>query len=402
MPHFGLSRQDAVDITTALLASSKPASTFTPARDFEKQGNKSKSKDKNPPRTQPDAQAGRTVVLTRGCIACHSLSSEKIGVRDEEDEANSAEEARRDYFTYKLFAGGDLSGIGNKRPGDFFSRWLARPETIQPNHRMPTASLTDLEREDAALYLASLRHDATMPEPPPGDAQRGAKLIQQHRCASCHKLPETLASQRFEKLPLSSSSRWDSGCLASADPARSVPGFELTAGQRRALKVYWTNGAKDTRDTDLASSRIGAELLMAESNCFACHARKNHNGLAWRAMQVIEHDRDLSARLPAMLAPSLNGVGDKLHDAALANAVARKAPAHRPWLDIRMPKYPLSDSQIESLVQAFVRSDRMPAIDESTGQSLTPTAQSNGFDYRGRRHCDPAAAGRLVTSEGFG
>ncbi len=78
MPHFGLSTQDASDIAQALLDASKDVDGFRPSRDYEKKADKSKSKDKKEARTKPDATEGRKLVLTRGCMACHALSSEGI------------------------------------------------------------------------------------------------------------------------------------------------------------------------------------------------------------------------------------------------------------------------------------------------------------------------------------
>lgn len=391
MPHLGLKLQDAVDISQALFDASKEVADFKPTRDFENKANKPKGKDKNPPRTKPDAQEGRTILLSRGCVACHALSTQEIGLRDEDDEANYTQPARQDYLMHKLFAGSDLSGIAAKRPADFFSRWLAKPDTINPSHRMPEASLTDLEREDISLYLASLKPESVgTNDRPTGNAKRGAELIRQHRCAACHAMPQVLAEKPAKKIELGADSHWDNGCLGAADSSKSLPGFELTSGQRKSLKVYWMMAVRDTKSHDEVASRSNAEMLMAESNCFACHARQNHNGLVSRAMQVIEKDRGLAARLPAMLPPSLNGVGDKLHDAALADAIARKETPHRPWLDVRMPKYPFQETQVEAIVATFVASDRLPVMDDGTKTKLADDVVTR------------SAAGRLVTSEGFG
>ncbi len=196
---------------------------------------------------------------------------------------------------------------------------------------MPEANLTDLEREDISLYLATFKTESEKsPATAKGNATRGAKLFSQHRCAACHNLPDKLNSQALNKSNLDAQSRWDAGCLQSAQLDKAVPGFGLTAAQRSALRVYWTSLAKSANKKPATSS---AQMLMAESNCFGCHARHNHVGLVPRAMQIIDKERDLAARLPAMLPPSLNGVGDKLHDAALASAIARSESPHRPcWI----------------------------------------------------------------------
>lgn len=387
MPHFGLSTQDAADIVTALFNSSEKVHTFTLAHDYEAKSSKGKSKDKNPPRAEPKADEGRKIMLTRGCIACHSLEG-RIRMRDTDDDAQLTFQARQDYLTYQLFAGPDLSVIGDKRPQDFFARWLAKPESINAAHRMPQAALSDLERDDLALYLSALHGRGQLAPFSDGNAQRGAELIAQHRCGNCHTLPRQLMTDA-KKLPVKSESHWPVGCFGRGEAARFVPGFDLSAGQSQALKTYFT-GRKASIEKGNINSRSNAELLMAESNCFACHARKTHSGLALRAMQVIDFDPDLAARLPAMLPPSLNGVGDKLHEAALATAIARKESPHRPWLDVRMPTYGFDETQVKSLVSAFVGSDRLPDFGDKAKSPL-----ANDVVTR-------SAAARLVTSEGFG
>ena len=99
---------------------------------------------------------------------------------------------------------------------------------------------------------------------------------------------------------------------------------------------------------------------------------------------------DLAARLPAMLPPSLNGVGDKLHEQALREAITRPATPHRPWLEVRMPKFALSEAEHTALVDHFVLTDRLPSMEAEKKLPLPDDIATR------------AAAGRLVTSEGFG
>ena len=81
MPHFGLSPQQAADIAAALMQHSKPHAAIAIAKDPQASNEKPEkekvaaksSKDKQPARTKPDAAAGQLVVLTRGCLACHSF-----------------------------------------------------------------------------------------------------------------------------------------------------------------------------------------------------------------------------------------------------------------------------------------------------------------------------------------
>ena len=55
-------------------------------------------------------------------------------------------------------------------------------------------------------------------------------------------------------------------------------------------------------------------------------------------------------------------MGDKLLDAALEDAILLKKPRLRPWLAIRMPKFPLTQPEMQALVGHFVDRDRMPDV----------------------------------------
>ena len=65
---------------------------------------------------------------------------------------------------------------------------------------------------------------------------------------------------------------------------------------------------------------------------------------------VAEAHGELAPLVPAMTPPALNSVGDKLHDAALTDAISRQGPPHRPYLLVQMPKFGLTKEQLASLV----------------------------------------------------
>lgn len=412
MPHFGLEEQAAADIAEALWAASKPIDkqpeknkqAKSSPRGTDKQETQSaKGKEKQPARTQPSPEEGKTAFNTRGCLACHTLVDLGIGQVDADDDASYLPHQRLMQLSRQLFDGGDLSAVASKRPDHFFARWLSDPERINKQHRMPHADLNELERADVSLYLASLVGKKPRSEtesrqqrkdPVQGNAERGKTLLAAHRCGACHELPANLSKPKFAKRALTADSRWDSGCLAKPEVASLLPGFGLTEGQRRALKNYWTTiaGAGAAKDvaSDKQSLHTSPDLLLAEKNCVACHARGAGQGLAPGAAQLVDVERDLAARLPAFLPPSLTGVGDKLHDHALRAAIERKEEPRRPWLEVRMPKYKLEENERDALIQHLIDEDRIPERDEAASAGLADDVVTR------------AAAGRLVTSEGFG
>lgn len=419
MPHFGLSTADAADVAAALWKASLPLEEQgAPSAKERPAGEKNNAKaassaNKQPPRTEPDAAEGKKLFDTRGCLACHTLFERELGQVDLDSDATYLPHHRLDRLTKELFDGGDLSAIAVKRPAGFFERWLANPAQINAHHRMPTTALSDLERKDVALYLASLQgatgaadkrpEKSTTKQAPAGNARRGKELLAAHRCGACHQLPASLGEFHAVEKPLTHQSHWDRGCLGEPDSAQYLPGFQLTTGQRRALQIYWTamhpvnsaypeNSASSEANapsTKPSSAKTPADLLLAQKNCTACHTRGSSPGIAPRTVQLAAIERELASLLPALQPPSLTGVGDKLHEHALQAAIEQSEPPRRPWLEVRMPKYALDAAERKQLIDHFIAQDRIPER-----QSMHEPLE---IDVVTR-----AAAARLVTSEGFG
>src|SRR5262249_51379248 len=161
--------------------------------------------------------------------------------------------------------------VADKRPPDFFAAWLADPVRLNRDHRMPVFSLEANERTSLALFLAEQKSGAKSDftaRKPAGRHVEGKKLVEQLRCAACHRLPE----ERGEAAPtaprLGERSDWQRSCLHEPDPARHRPGYHLGKEDARALRVYYTGlrAAPEGR-----SSPPDGGLLLAERNCLACH-----------------------------------------------------------------------------------------------------------------------------------
>ncbi len=364
MPHFGLSQADAEAIVETLFASSQPSALPRP---YKKPKPTKPKKDEVAPRTEPSQSAGRTALITLGCLACHQLGD--LGEKN-------------------LFDGGNLIGTAEKRPADFFGRWLDSPESVNRDHRMPVFKLDELQRADLILYLQSLHaanfesNSPTKAHPSRDQLARGKSLIAEHRCAACHQVPDDL-STKAPKIAISDTADWEGGCLTASEPNRMRPGFGLSASDRIALKNFWTTVRPN------AIARVDGEQLMKEQNCVACHARDGSPGLANTLAKLASLEPEIAPQLAALAPPSLTGVGDKLHDAALETILLGKESPRRPWLTVQMPKFSLSSSQVASIVAAVTSHDRIPVR-----QTTTPNLP-NG-------KATELAAARLVTAEGFG
>jgi len=379
MPAFGLSPTQAEAVADWLLTAGT-ADIVTPTP-MPKKGPPPKSGKKPPSKPKPDAATGERLFLTLGCLACHTWSNLGAG---------------------GWFGGGDLTHIADKRPPAFFAAWLADPARFNRDHRMPVFALTDDERTSLSLFLAEQKAKEPRPESSARtSAERpaqGKALVEQLRCASCHRLPDVLGDRKAPEQfasRLEERSDWQHSCLDAPDLAKRRPGYRLNEGDARALRIYYANRRPPA---DGKPAPPDGRLLLAESNCLACHAREGTREgipllpplLADKLLAVGKRYPDLAALIPALTPPALNSVGDKLTDGALSEVIARRGEPHRPYLQVRMPRFPLRDEQLQSLVHHLATEDRVPSRSPAR-----PLDQAQRDRYA-------LAGGRLVSGDGFG
>ena len=375
MPHFGLDRADAEAISVTLFDASQKS---TAAKQYVKPQESKAKQNAAAARTEPSVAEGRAALVSLGCLACHQLG--ELGDRSP-------------------FDGGDLSLVAVKRTQDFFGRWLENPAAVNSDHRMPVFKLSALQSADLQLFLRSLGPATTASLKSIGSGYpdrdllaRGKQLIAEHRCAACHKLPAALTAT-VKRSVLRSTSDWESGCLQTGDAQLRRPGFGLANADRQALKAFWTNAEAKS------ISRLDGRQLILEQNCLGCHARDRATGLASTLAKLVSLEPGISPRLAALGPPSLTGVGDKLHVAAMAAIVAGNDPPRRPWLVVQMPKFRLTETEVKAMVGALVAHDRIP--DVQTAPSELPSAHLPGAHLPSALATELAAA-RLVTADGFG
>ncbi len=366
MPYFELDRNSATAISAALFEASQASAQ----EDFIAQELKqlrSRRKRKDPPiRMTADPELGAEVFASKGCLACH----------------RAEELSKPQDWNQVLFGGGSLDLTAQKRTPQFLARWLKDPSAVNAQHRMPSFELTTHERLDLQSHLRTLGgEDSRNDTRAAGDVDRGMGLIAEHRCAACHDLPKSLESQNAEeKTELSENSDWTAGCLTAADDKRFLPGYGLSKEHRDALQTF-VSGRKQT-------TQFGEQYL-AENNCLACHSRDEGKGIAAHLADVAETYPNTAARLAALSPPSLTGVGDKLTDEALLEAIEGRQAKLRPWLEVQMPKFALEGDQAKRIREYFIEADRIP--------DRKPTPGTHPFDKGAE-----LAGARLVGSQGFG
>jgi len=88
-----------------------------------------------------NAENGKKIISEVGCLGCH-------GVDGLEEQSNKV----------KAYAGPWLTGLGSKVQPDWLVTWLKKPNHYQEDTIMPSLRLSDVEANDIATYLLSLRN----------------------------------------------------------------------------------------------------------------------------------------------------------------------------------------------------------------------------------------------------
>ncbi|MGY8769214.1 MAG: c-type cytochrome [Pirellulales bacterium] len=355
MPHFSFTDLEANALTEYLLESSSL-----------------RKKGPEPIKPRGIASAGKTLFQTLGCLACHQTN----------DLGNSS-----------LFGGSDLSDIAAKRPVHYYERWLKDPAKLNADHRMPVYDLDAKSRANLATYLGTLSSSgklASLPRRKYSNSlvAKGRELAAKHQCFSCHKMAANFAeAARTKPVQLSPGDLWHDACLAEPDRAGKHPGYKLSAEDKAAIKTYIQQISRVTKPS---KPQLDGRMVMSQRNCLSCHPRGLTSGLADTAQLVIQQDSKLTSQLPAMIPPSLNSMGDKLHEQAMIDMIQRtnQKGEHRPWLKVQMPKFNLSDDELAAIVKHLVDTDRVP-----DHPSHIPVKPDAALAYSGAR---------LVTTGGFG
>jgi len=395
MPEFGLARQQAEALAAYLetLAAEDAAADASPSAAGPEDTGAAGDTAAEYGALDEEAAAvavgrGRRLFYGLGCLACHSLNGLGHGGPE---------------------GGGALDDIGAKRQPQFFVGWLQDPAAWNARHRMPVFDLEPQEIQDLAAFLATLRGEATSraadardggPALPSEAAPRvedakaraalvrkGEQLYRRLRCAACHARPAIIDAG---PLPIPRTPRWERSCLGEPASDRARPGYRLPGSLRAAIVEYYSQRS----DTAFVDSEISGAELLAEQGCLGCHSRGANRGLSEQLPELLEAEPDLVDVAAALTPPSLDGVGDKLHAAWLAQAIWRRGPRLRPWLAVRMPRFRLSEAEVQQLAEWLAAQDRLPAPPppelepEPLGQTDAAALQQAGS--------------RLVTADGFG
>jgi cytochrome c2 len=181
------------------------------------------------------------------------------------------------------------------------------------------------------------------------------------------KIEHTAPAWFFQKLKEPRS--FDEGHVAEFYDRLRMPRFGFTDDQVDAVTLLLQGLTKEKMPLD-SMRRLSARdealeagrRLVRDYNCQGCHILEGKGGairvpiakgLEARGMS----EEEATAAAPSFSPPILEGEGDKVQPDWLFTFLKGPTPI-RPWLDVRMPTFQLSDAEANALVHQFAARDQ--------------------------------------------
>jgi mono/diheme cytochrome c family protein/cytochrome c2/peptidoglycan hydrolase CwlO-like protein len=356
MPNFDLKQDDAVAITAFLWSLSKEeGDQWTQAHPLPagvREGGAN------------EAAKGKKLVETIGCKGCHGFA---------EGEFSTTIGKEKDLVP-------NLKDIASKVGPQWAYHWIKDPRGFSPDTRMPSLRLSDEEARAITSYLMTL---GGKPEAIPGiqekladakNIKRGESLVRKWGCFGCHDIEgmenesrigvelTTFGSKTLEELFFGNRTdikpTWDDWTYnklkspriyATERVEQLMPHFDLADEDIRALRVLLSGfrehkvGKRYLADHgDRVHQVVEGRRLMHQYNCIGCHEIENRGGFV----------RNYYQENPTLAPPVLNGEGEKVQSNWFFSFLKSPVPI-RPWLELRMPTFGLSDEHTNQLVSYF-------------------------------------------------
>jgi mono/diheme cytochrome c family protein len=356
MPNFDLKQDDALAIAAFLWSLSKEeGDQWTqehPLPAGVREGNAS------------EIAKGKKLVESIGCKGCHGFA---------EGEFSTTLGKEKDLVP-------NLKDIASKVGPQWVYHWIKDPRGFSPDTRMPSLRLSDDEATAITSYLMTL---GGKPEAIAGiqekladakNIKRGEGLVRKWGCFGCHDIKgmenesrigvelTTFGSKTLEELFFGNRTdikqTWDDWTYnklktpriyATERVEQLMPQFNLADEDIRALRVSLAGfrerkvGTRYLADQgDRVHQVVEGRRLMHQYNCIGCHEIENQGGFVRKYYQ----------ENPPLAPPVLNGEGEKVQSNWFFSFLKAPFPI-RPWLDIRMPTFGLSDEHTNQLVSYF-------------------------------------------------
>ena len=396
-----------------------------------------------PPRG--DAARGERFVDTLGCKGCHLL--------DETDYDQASIYRRR---------GPALTGTGAKLDAGFLYEWLRDPRHYWEETFMPSLRLTNGEAADLTAFLAGLGNDAfaASPVPPADDAEldamtreflrtnlpdalaaerlaemsaeekllfSGERLILRYGCFGCHDLAgfedaqkigvdlSTWGSKMVTRLDfgyvdiphtrqawleqkLAAPRIYDEGKVKSPGEKLRMPQFDFTESDRQHVVRNVLGQVRDEFPMEGVKTLSAAEAVAEEArvlirnyNCRGCHLV---DGVGGGIYETIEDT--------GMRPPDLNTQGKRTQADWLYHFL-REPDEVRFWLEARMPTFPFTPEEANTLVSGFLAMDGGQPFDTEQERVYERAELRAGAQLLDQLQCErchlASAAGTMEASQ---
>ena len=331
-----------------------------------------------------NATRGAALVEAVGCKGCHMVTEEDRSLR-------------QDGRSYDI--GPDLSTVGLKVSEEWIYDWVKNPKHFAPETQMPNLRLSDQEAADIAAYLKELSRDKSLPEDfttsltdlsDPQLITEGRALIRNFGCHGCHLIKgmekegrvsvslnefgaktteelfygDALANKQVEKTWES----WTMGKLkhsrwyATEAVVQRMPDFQMSDEDATTLAVLLRSwDGRVIGDSYIKPWRGREEnihkgrLLVYKYNCQGCHIIENRGGdIRAHVAAQLEKRGENPETASAFAPPNLIGEGEKVQSEWLFGFLKKPQTGQiRPWLQIRMPTFELTDEEANNIVSYF-------------------------------------------------
>jgi cytochrome c1 len=346
MPNFKLTDDDARDISAFLIANSTPIAgdTLTISQ-----------------KAATDPAAGASLYGESFCASCHAVQNAAGNL-----------------------VGGDigpeLTRVGSKVKPEWLQGWLKNPRAYDPKTEMPHYRFTDSQLATLSGFLqakadSDLLANVHLEPATPEQITHGKRLVADYGCASCHEIagikkPENFAPElsrigskpvtQLVFLPDMQHTLPDYIATKIKQPRAfgkglKMPQYSFPPGQidslTTALLTFNDRGAGLPPSLMVAAPRESdyqpagpAGKLMTDLACFSCHRINGHGGT---------------------MAPDLTWEGSSVQRQWLVEFLKNPGTL-RPALIRRMPRFNLTDGEVNQLTDYIMTVYQSPEVDRDS------------------------------------
>lgn len=325
---------------------------------------------------------GEKLVESIGCKGCHVVTERDREVRESD-------------VTYDVAP--ELTKIGSKVNRDWLYAWIRDPEQYHPNTTMPNLRLTDQEALDIVAYLMQ-KKEASRPTNDFSHAAldseelvaEGKAIIRNFGCHGCHDIKgmenegkvsvslNEFGGKTHDELFFGDAlargeveaETWDAWTLgkmrnsrmyATEQVVQRMPNFQMNDEDARSMTMLlksWdgrTIGETYLHDTGAMGEAIETgRRIVRKYNCTGCHIIEGEGGSIRPTIVEAFKEQGRSAdEALSFSPPDLIGEGSKVQPDWLFEFLKNPTTEIRPWLDVRMPTFDLSEDEINDLIAYF-------------------------------------------------